>query len=130
NPRSGGTVRRDVTVHAETAQCIACHPSQFSTRGTLFAYKNGYEVDQKEALRFIAERIYNNARPLYGVPGATWIRVAASPAAVVARTNLVTSLYETVTGESRPLYHKGAINYITAYYDGRKDLNPDEDEQN
>jgi hypothetical protein len=41
-------------------------PDAVTTRGYLTAIQNGYPPTQRAALEFLTDRIYNNARPLYG----------------------------------------------------------------
>src|SRR5581483_40209 len=121
--------RRDRQPHAETALCVACHPSHFSTRGELTAYRNGYPIRQREALRFVAERLYNNPRPFYGPSGASWVRVIGAAATVQSRMAQMLSDYETVTGEHRPAFYTPIAAYLKKYYN-RPAFAPDETEQN
>jgi len=128
-PRSGAVARRDRQPHAETALCVACHPSHFSTRGELTAYRNGYPIRQRESLRFVAERLYNNPRPFYGPSGASWVRVIGAAATVQSRMAQMLSDYETVTGEHRPAFYTPIAAYLKKYYN-RPAFAPDETEQN
>ncbi len=93
-PRRGSVALRTSMAHSETQLCIACHPTQFSTRGYLTAVKNGYPPTQREALEFITDRIYNNARPLYGEPDTNWVRVIYSARTVASRLPVIAHLYE------------------------------------
>ena len=77
-PRRGSVALRTSMAYAETHLCIACHPTQFTTRGYLTAVHNGYAPTQRPAIEFLADRIYNNARPLYGEPDTNWVRVIYS----------------------------------------------------
>jgi hypothetical protein len=88
-PRRGAIALRTSMQHSETQLCIACHPSQFTMRGYLTAVQNGYAPTQRPALEFIADRIYNNARPLYGEPGTNWVRVIYSARTVASRLPLI-----------------------------------------
>ena len=75
-PRRGSVALRTSMQHSETQLCIACHPSQFTMRGYLTAVQRMVmRSTQRPALEFIADRIYNNARPLYGEPNTNWVRV-------------------------------------------------------
>lgn len=74
-PRRGSVALRTTMQHSETQLCIACHPSQFTTRGYLTAVHNGYPPTQRASLEFLTDRIYNNARPLYGEANTNWVRV-------------------------------------------------------
>src|SRR5581483_568801 len=60
-PRRGAVSLRTTMQHSETQLCIACHPSQYTTRGYLTAIHNGYAPTQRPALEFLTDRIYNNA---------------------------------------------------------------------
>jgi len=93
-PRRGAVALRTVMQHSETQLCIACHPSQFTTRGYLRAVQNGYAPTQRASLEFITDRIYNNARPLYGEPGANWVRVIYSARTVASRLPLIAHAFE------------------------------------
>jgi HEAT repeat protein len=93
-PRRGAVALRTVMQHSETQLCIACHPSQFTTRGYLKAVQNGYAPTQRSSLEFITDRIYNNARPLYGEPGVNWVRVIYSARTVASRLPLIAHAFE------------------------------------
>lgn len=93
-PRRGAVALRTVMQHSETQLCIACHPSQFSTRGYLKAVQNGYAPTQRASLEFITDRIYNNARPLYGEPGVNWVRIIYSARTVASRLPLIAHAFE------------------------------------
>ena len=93
-PRRGSVALRTVMQHAETQLCIACHPSQFTTRGYLKAVENGYPPTQRPALEFLTDRIYNNSRPLYGEPGTNWVRVIYTARTVSSRLPMITHQFE------------------------------------
>jgi hypothetical protein len=93
-PRRGAVALRTVMQHSETQLCIACHPSQFTTRGYLRAVQNGYAPTQRASLEFITDRIYNNARPLYGEPGVNWVRVIYSARTEASRLPLIAHAFE------------------------------------
>lgn len=120
-PRRGSVALRDTMTHSETELCIACHPSQFTTRGELTAIRNGYAPTQRSAIEFIADRLYNNARPLYGEPGTNWVRVIYSARAVSSRLPLLTHWFETeVTHEGpRASFAIPYANYLKIHYKGR-----------
>lgn len=101
-PRRGSIALRTTMTHSETELCIACHPTQFTTRGELTAIRNGYPPVQRSALEFIEDRLYNNARPLYGEPGVNWVRVIYSARAVSSRLPLLTHWYETEVTHDAP----------------------------
>jgi len=114
-PRSGAVARRDRQVHNETVVCTACHPSQFSTKGAMWANRNGYPVTEREALRFLAERLYNAPRPFY-LPGTVWVRFIGADAHVLSQMALVLREYERMTGEHRPDFFTQQAAYVRAFY--------------
>jgi hypothetical protein len=129
-PRTGGRLNRVGNVHAETAQCIGCHPTQFTTRGALTAMRNGYEIQRRESLKFLTERMANNPRPFYGHKGATWVRMISAPGNVTSRIADLVSTNEEITGERLSDIHTGAYNYLKLYYKGRTELPEDESNGN
>jgi cellulose synthase operon protein C len=120
-PRRGSIALRTTMTHSETELCIACHPTQFSTRGELTAIRNGYPPVQRSALEFIEDRIYNNARPLYGEPGVNWVRVIYSARAVSSRLPLLTHWYEDdVTHDApRPDFAIPYAKFLEIHYKDR-----------
>jgi hypothetical protein len=88
-PRRGSVALRTVMQHSETQLCIACHPAQFTTRGYLKAVENGYAPTQRAGLEFLTDRIYNNARPLYGEPNTNWVRIIYTARTVSSRLPLI-----------------------------------------
>src|SRR5580698_10209494 len=93
-PRRGAVALRTVMQHSETQLCIACHPSQFTTRGYLRAVQNGYAPTQRASLEFITDRIYNNARPIYGEPGVNWVRIIYTARTEASRLPLIVHAFE------------------------------------
>ena len=93
-PRRGSVALRTVMQHSETQLCIACHPAQFTTRGYLRAVQNGYAPTQRAGLEFLTDRIYNNARPLYGEPDTNWVRVIYTARTVSSRLPLIAHAFE------------------------------------
>ncbi len=130
-PRVGGVDDRILNVHAETAQCLACHPTHFSTRSGLLAAGNGYPVRQRASLRFLTERLYSNPRPLYGHPQAVWSRMISASANVLSRLSFILNLYEhNVSSTERTSLHRDVAEYLKLYYGGRDELPPDESNGN
>lgn len=128
-PRRGGILDRVASSHQETSLCVACHVTHFTQRAQLYAARQGYGVNQREALRFMSERFYNNPRPLYGFEeeGATWARVISAPANVLGRMSHLMQLFESqISHEPRPVFHDGVKKYLEIYYSGRSKLPPDE----
>jgi HEAT repeats len=123
-PRRGSVAFRDSMAHAETHTCIACHPTQFTTRGHLVAQQNGYPVKQRHALKFLTERLYNNPRPLYGQPDINWVRVIYSARTVSSRIPYILNLFEKeVSREApRPGLGTGFGNYLKIHYRGVNEL--------
>ena len=93
-PRRGAVALRTTMEHSETQLCIACHPTQFTARGYLTAIHNGYPPTQRSSLEFITDRIYNNARPLYGEPDTNWVRVIYSARTVASRLPVIEHAFE------------------------------------
>ncbi|MGH9400684.1 MAG: HEAT repeat domain-containing protein [Terriglobia bacterium] len=120
-PRRGSVALRNTMTHSETELCIACHPSQFTTRGEFTAIRNGYAPTQRTAIEFITDRLYNNARPLYGEPGTNWVRVIYSARAVSSRLPLLTHWFETeVTHDGpRASFAVPYANYLKIHYKDR-----------
>jgi HEAT repeat protein len=93
-PRRGAIALRTTMQHSETQLCIACHPSQFTTRGYLGAVQNGYAPTQRASLEFLTDRIYNNARPLYGEPNTNWVRIIYTARTEASRLPLIAHAFE------------------------------------
>ncbi|MCW5969935.1 MAG: hypothetical protein KIT57_15625 [Blastocatellales bacterium] len=130
-PRHGGIVNRVSSVHAETTTCIACHATHFTTRAALVARQNGYGVFKRPQLQFLAERLYNNPRPFYGHPDASWARVISASANVLSRLAALLNVYENeLSGERRLSLLKGVGGYLKIYYKGRTLLPKDESNGN
>jgi len=128
-PRRGGILDRSASVHQETSLCVGCHPTHFTQRAVLYAARQGYPVHMRPQLQFLAERFYNNPRPLYGMEkdGAVWARVISAPANVLGRMSHLLHLYEgQITMEPRLWFHNGVAAYLKPYYAGRTALPADE----
>ncbi len=128
-PRRGGRLDRVSNVHQETSLCVACHVSHFSQRSQLYAAVNGYPVVQRQELKFLSDRFYNNPRPFYGFEqeGAVWARVISAPANVLSRMGHLMDVFESqVSREPQPNYHRGIDAYLKLYYADRTQLPPDE----
>lgn len=124
-PRRGAIALRTTMNHGDTQQCIACHPSQFTTRGYLTAVSHGYAPTQRPALEFITDRIYNNQRPLYGEPGADWVRVIYSARTVASRLPVIEHLFETNVTHDAPRVTKFEVpyaNYLKIHYKERTEM--------
>ncbi|MGC1299039.1 MAG: hypothetical protein WA869_28780, partial [Alloacidobacterium sp.] len=127
-PRRGAVALRTTMQHSETQLCIACHPSQFTTRGYLTAVQNGYAPTQRPALEFLTDRIYNNARPLYGEPNTNWVRVIYTARTVSSRLPLITHSFEqNVTHDPpRKNFDVPYANFLKIHYKGLTKLPGDE----
>ena len=127
-PRRGAVALRTTMQHSETQLCIACHPSQFTTRGYLRAVQNGYAPTQRAALEFLTDRIYNNTRPLYGEPGANWVRVIYSARTVASRLPVITHAFEqNVTHDPpRENFDVPYAEYLKIHYKGLTTMPGDE----
>lgn len=130
-PRKGGLYDRVANVHQETSLCVACHATHFPLRAQLYALRNGYPAQQRPPLQFMTERFYNNPRPFYGHPDASWARVISAPANVLSRMAVLLDIYESeVTHERRDPFFKSVGEYLKLYYKGRAKLPPDESNGN
>jgi hypothetical protein len=128
-PRRGGLLDRATSVHQETSLCVACHVSHFSQRAQLYSAVHGYPVNQRDELKFLTDRFYNNPRPFYGFEkdGAVWARVISAPANVLSRMSVLMDVYEQqISMESRPAWHDAINKYLNLYYADRTTLPPDE----
>jgi len=128
-PRRGGVLDRVASVHQETSLCVGCHTTHFPLRAQMYATRNGYPINMRQQVQFLAERFYNNPRPFYGFEeqGAVWARMISAPANVLGRMSHLMSIYEDqVTGERRAGYHEGIRKYLDLYYAGRDKLPGDE----
>ncbi|PYU91383.1 MAG: hypothetical protein DMG25_14800, partial [Acidobacteria bacterium] len=117
-PRRGSVALRTSMAYSETHLCIACHPTQFTTRGYLTAVHNGYPPIQRPAIEFLADRIYNNARPLYGEPDTNWVRVIYSARTVASRLPLLADMFEkNITHDPpRPKFAVPYANFLKIHY--------------
>jgi hypothetical protein len=107
-PRRGAVALRNTLTHAEPQSCIACHPTQFTTRGYLTAVKNGYPNTRQFPLDFLLTRLENNPRPLYGQPDANWARVIYSARTVSSRVPVLLDL----AGRPNAAIEKGYADYL------------------
>jgi HEAT repeat protein len=121
-PRRGAVALRTVMQHSETQLCIACHPSQFTTRGYLRAVQNGYAPTQRASLEFITDRIYNNTRPLYGEPGVNWVRIIYTARTEASRLPLIAHAYEQNVTHDPPRkdFDVPYARYLKIHYKGVK----------
>ncbi len=119
-PRRGAIAMRTTMQHSETQLCIACHPSQFTTRGTLKAVQNGYAPTQRASLEFITDRIYNNTRPLYGEPNTNWVRMIYTARTEASRLPLITNAFEENVTHDKPRkdFDLPYANFLKIHYKG------------
>ncbi len=127
-PRRGAIALRTTMQHSETQLCIACHPAQFTTRGYLTAVHNGYAPTQRAQLEFLADRLYNNARPLYGETHTNWVRVIYTARTVSSRLPLIVDQFEqNVTHDKpRPNFSVPYAEYLKIHYKNLKEMPGDE----
>ena len=127
-PRRGAVALRTTMQHSETQLCIACHPAQFTTRGYLKAVQNGYAPTQRAALEFLTDRIYNNARPLYGEKDTNWVRIIYTARTEASRLPLIMHDFEQlVTHDApRPKFDLPYARYLRIHYKGVTQLPGDE----
>jgi len=119
-PRRGAIAMRTTMQHSETQLCIACHPSQFTTRGYLRAVQNGYAPTQRASLEFITDRIYNNTRPLYGEPGTNWVRMIYTARTEASRLPLIVHAFEQNVTHDKPRknFDIPDANFLKIHYKG------------
>jgi HEAT repeat protein len=108
-PRRGAVALRSALAHPEPQSCIACHPTQFTTRGYLTAVKNGYPDSRPFPLDFLLTRLENNPRPLYGQADTNWARVIYSARTVSSRVPALLDL----AARPNPGIEKGYANYLS-----------------
>jgi len=127
-PRRGAIALRTTMQHSETQLCIACHPTQFTTRGYLKAIEKGYAPTQRASLEFLTDRIYNNARPLYGEPNTNWVRIIYTARTVSSRLPLIAHSFEqNVTHDPpREKFDVPYAEFLRIHYKGVKELPGDE----
>jgi HEAT repeat protein len=127
-PRRGAIAMRTTMQHSETQLCIACHPTQFTTRGYLKAVENGYAPTQRAGLEFLTDRIYNNARPLYGEPGTNWVRIIYTARTEASRLPLIAHSFERdVTHDPpRKKFDLPYAEYLKIHYKGLTAMPGDE----
>ena len=127
-PRRGAVALRTTMQHSETQLCIACHPSQFTTRGYLKAVQNGYAPTQRAGLEFLTDRIYNNARPLYGEPNTNWVRIIYTARTVASRLPLIAHAFEqNVTHDPpRKNFDVPYAEFLKIHYKGVTEMPGDE----
>jgi HEAT repeats len=127
-PRRGAVALRTTMQHSETQLCIACHPTQFTTRGYLKAVEKGYAPTQRASLEFLADRIYNNARPLYGEPNTNWVRIIYTARTVSSRLPLIAHAFEqNVTHDPpREKFDVPYAGFLKIHYKGVTELPGDE----
>ncbi|HEY3626209.1 MAG TPA: HEAT repeat domain-containing protein [Terracidiphilus sp.] len=127
-PRRGAVALRTTMQHSETQLCIACHPTQFTTRGYLKAIEKGYAPTQRASLEFLADRIYNNARPLYGEPNTNWVRIIYTARTVSSRLPLIAHAFEQYVTHDPPRkkFDIPYAEFLRIHYKGVKELPGDE----
>jgi hypothetical protein len=127
-PRRGAIALRTTMQHSETQLCIACHPTQFTTRGYLKAIEKGYAPTQRAGLEFLTDRIYNNARPLYGEPNTNWVRIIYTARTEASRLPLIVHAFEqNVTHDPpRRKFDLPYAEFLKIHYKGVTQLPGDE----
>lgn len=127
-PRRGAIALRTTMQHSETQLCIACHPTQFTTRGYLKAVENGYPPTMRAGLEFLTDRIYNNARPLYGEPNTNWVRIIYTARTEASRLPLIAHAFEqNVTHDApRKKFDLPYAEFLKIHYKGVTQMPGDE----
>jgi HEAT repeat protein len=127
-PRRGAIAMRNTMQHSETQLCIACHPTQFTTRGYLKAVQNGYAPTQRAGLEFLTDRIYNNARPLYGEPHTNWVRIIYTARTEASRLPLIAHAFEQNVTHDPPRkdFDLPYAEFLKIHYKGLTEMPGDE----
>ena len=77
-------------------------PHSSHSRGYLKAVEKGYAPTQRPSLEFITDRIYNNARPLYGEPNTNWVRIIYTARTVSSRLPMIAHAFEQNVTHDKP----------------------------
>ncbi|MCX6603771.1 MAG: hypothetical protein NTV52_09265 [Acidobacteria bacterium] len=130
-PRHGAIEQPDQAQHPEARACIACHVTQFTTRGYLTAARNGHDGQAPQALANVMQRLRDNPRPLYGHDGVNWARVIYSARTVSSRLPVLLNLHRQATA-SQPAEDRaltlGAARFLLLADDcGAAALRPEAD---
>jgi hypothetical protein len=127
-PRRGSVATRDTLPHPETQNCIACHPTQFTTRAYLTAVRNGYTPVNRVAADSLIWQLRNNPRPLAGHESANWARVIFSARTVSSRLPVLLDDASVLPGfgPAPPDIVTGAAGYLKLHYKGLDKLAEDE----
>lgn len=127
-PRRGSVATRDTLQHPETQNCIACHPTQFTTRAYLTAVRNGYEPVNRTAVDGLLRQLQNNPRPLAGHNDVNWSRVIFSARTVSSRLPVLMDSASILPGFGPAPFDiiKGASGYLELHYKGLNQLADEE----
>lgn len=128
-PRRGSVATRDTLQHPETQNCVACHPTQFTSRAYLTAVRNGYEPVNRFAADALIHQLQNNPRPLPGHDGVTWSRMIFSARTISSRLPLLLhAAGEVLPGVTPAPFDivKGSAGYLRLYYKGLDKLAEEE----
>ncbi len=67
--------------------------------------------------QFLAERLYNNPRPIYGDPETSWARMISAPGSVLSRMGYMLNRFEKlVSHEERPNFLQPIANYLEMFW--------------
>lgn len=125
-PRLGARYRRSVMMHDEATRCTACHPTVFPMESNLTAFQQGYPVRAKSQFQYLMNRVYNAPTPLYGNPGANWVRFVAIQLQFFGKQGgLVIDYENSVTKQPTPLLRR-YTGFLRAAWDHRETLPADE----
>lgn len=128
-PRRGSVATRDTLQHPETQNCVACHPTQFTSRAYLTAVRNGYEPVNRFAADALLHQLQNNPRPLPGHDGVTWSRMIFSARTISSRLPLLLHAAGEVLPGATPVPFdivKGSAGYLKLHYKGLDKLAEEE----
>jgi hypothetical protein len=128
-PRRGSVATRDTLQHPETQNCVACHPTQFTSRSYLTAVRNGYEPVNRFAADALLHQLQNNPRPLPGHDGVTWSRMIFSARTISSRLPLLLQAASDLLPGATPAPFdivKGSAGYLKMHYKGLDQLAEEE----
>ena len=82
--------------------------------------EKGYAPTQRASLEFITDRIYNNARPLYGEPNTNWVRIIYTARTVSSRLPLIAHAFEQNVTHDKPRknFDLPYAEYLKIHYKG------------
>jgi len=118
-PRRGAVRTRAENITDETERCIACHPAHFTMLSTLTSASYGYRIANRPQFKFMMDKLYNAMAPLYGHPGAYWLRFDLAPTNGISRLGCMLTLYEDHVSGRKTIFPQRAAVYPSLVFNGR-----------